>query len=82
MERPTLEDQIRVSKMTREELIDCLIPHTFWEKVNFWIFCHCELSWHIINWNWFDIWEGSESADKYRSWYIRLKRKFWGGNKG
>lgn len=81
MERPTLEDQIRVSKMTREELIEVLRPHTLLGMVNFWIFRHCELLWHIINWNWFDLWEGTEDADKYRSWYIKLKRKLLGGNK-
>lgn len=75
-----LEDQITVSKMTKEELIDCLMPHGFRQKIDFWIFCHCEFLWHVIRWKWFDVWEGSENADKYRPWYIKLKRKFFGGN--
>lgn len=81
MERPTLEDQIRVSKMTCEECVEALMPHTFWQKLSFWIYNHCESLWHIIRWKWFDMWEGTEDADKYRCWIIKLKRKFFGGNK-
>lgn len=80
-QRPTLEEQIAVSKMTEEELIQALMPHTFLERMEFWIFCHHKLLWHIICWNWFDILEGTEDADKYRSWYIKLKRKLFGDNK-
>lgn len=81
MERPTLEEQIRVSKMTREELIECLMPSGSYQRFDFWVHNHCILVWRVINWNWFDIWEGIEDADKYRSWEIKLKRKLFGGNK-
>ncbi len=75
--RPTLEEQIRISKMSDKELIEVLRP----PRVRFWIFRHFELLWHIIHWNWFDIWEGSENADEHRSWYMKLKRRLFGGNK-
>ena len=50
--RPTLEDQIRVSKMTDEKCIKLLVPA---RNIEFWIFRHCELLWHILYWRWFDI---------------------------
>lgn len=81
MSRPTLEEQIRVSKMTDEELREFFLPHGLWQWVDFRIHWHLTFLWHVIHWNWFDIWEGSENADKYRSWDIRLKRKLFGGNK-
>jgi len=81
MKRPTLEDQIRVSKMTDRECVEALLPHTPFGKVDFWLHWRFSLFWSVIHWNWFDIWEGSENADKYRSWYIKLKRHFFGGNK-
>lgn len=82
MGRPTLENQIRVSKMTDEECVKALMPHGFWQRANFWIFNHCRLLWCIIRWNWFDAFGGMEDADKYRPWYIKLKRKLFGDNKG
>lgn len=77
MERPTLEEQIRVSKMTDEELVQLLAPPG---NVDFWIHWHFEFLWRVIHWNWFDIWEGSEDADKHREWFIKVKRKLFGGN--
>lgn len=82
MDRPTLEDQIILSKMTREELIDQLMPHGLWQISSFWLHRHCKLLWCVVRWNWFDIWEGSENADEYRAWYIKLKIRLFGGNKG
>ena len=79
--RPLLEDQVRVSKMTTEELVEALMPQTLWQKMSFWLFRHNEFLWTVIRWKWFDIREGSEDADKYRPWYIKLKRKLFGGNK-
>ena len=78
MERPTLEDQIRANKLTDDEVMEFFKPVG---RVEFWIYCHFELLWHIIYWNWFDVWEESENADKYRTWYIKLKRQLFGGNK-
>lgn len=75
--RPTLEEQIAVSKMTDEELVELLRP----PRVKFWLYRHCNLLWSIVYWNWFDIWEGIEDADEYRSWYMKLKRRLFGGNK-
>lgn len=80
-QRPTLEEQIKVSKMTEEELVECLMPHGFWQTLSFWMHNHCELLWHILYWHWFDVWEESENADKHRPWYIKLKRQLFGGNK-
>jgi len=80
MGRPTLEEQIRISKMTDKECIEALVPSKGLRLINFWIYRHCELLWRIVHWNWFDIWEGTEDADKYRSWYIKLKRRLFGGN--
>lgn len=45
MERPTLEAQIRVSKMTEKELRNFLTPAS---RLEFWIYCHCERLWHVI----------------------------------
>jgi len=73
--RLTLEDQIKVNKMTDEECVKALTS-----GVSFWIFCRSKFLWTIIYWNWFDIWKGSENADNYRPWYIKLKRKLLGGN--
>ena len=80
MNRPTLESQIRLSKMSEDELKDLFLPHGFWQKLDHQIFLHFESLWEIIHWNWFDIWEGSEDANKYRSWGIKIKRKLFGGN--
>lgn len=80
MIRPILEEQIMASKMTDEECINALLPQTFLDEIDFWLHNHCLLIWRIIKWNWFDIWEGSEDADRYRSWDIKLKRKLFGGN--
>ncbi len=73
LEKPTLEEQIRVSKMTDGECIKALTGG--W---HFWVFRHSELLWTILFWNWFDIWEGSENANSYRSWYMKLKIKLFG----
>lgn len=55
-DRPTLEEQIAVSKMTDQELRDLLTcRHDFWRRLDLFIFCHSELFWHIIHWNWFCI---------------------------
>ena len=82
MDRPTLEAQIGVSKMTRDELMELLLLHTPLKWISFWLHNHCLIVWRIIYWNWFDIWEGSENADKYRSWDIKIKRRLFGGNRG
>jgi hypothetical protein len=65
MDRPTLEEQIRVSKMTDEECIDALIPHTFWGRIDFWLDCHCPLLWRILHWNWFNIYTGESGVVKF-----------------
>lgn len=80
MQRPTLENQIKTSKMSGEELVDCLMPHGFWQKVDFQLHWHFNFLWRVIHWNWFDVYEGMGDADKYRTWYIKLKRKLFGGN--
>ena len=73
--RPTLEDQIALSKMSGDELIQLLRPHTFLGWCSFYLHWHCESLWHVVCCKWFDIWEGTEDADGYRCWAIRLKRR-------
>lgn len=51
--RPTLEDQIAISKLQDEECIELLKGKGI-KRVDFWIFCHMEALWHIIHLNWFD----------------------------
>ena len=65
MMRPTLEDQIRLSKMSREELIDLLMPHGLHQHINFWLHNNCLLIWRIKNWNWFNIWTGESGFRKF-----------------
>jgi len=84
--RPTLKEQLQVSRvpsqdMSSEELVGLLLPRGAKEAVKFWIFRHCKLLWCIVYWNWHDIYEGSENADQYRTWYMKLKRKLFGGNR-
>ena len=81
MTRPTLEEQIRISKMTEEEWIEALLPHGFWQRLDFWMHNYLLLLWRIIHWDWFDVFEGLEDVDKYRPWYMKLKIKLFGGNK-
>jgi len=54
MKRPTLDEQIRISKMTDEECIEALVPSKGWQSIDFRIFCHCKVLWQLIHWNWFD----------------------------
>ena len=53
-DRPTLEEQIAISKLTDEECIKLIVPHDGLRGMDFFIFCHLEWLWHIIHWNWFD----------------------------
>jgi len=52
--KPTLEEQIAVSKMTEEECIRALMPKGFRQKCDFWLHCHFLFLWQLIHWNWFD----------------------------
>ncbi len=87
MKRPTLKDQIdydeMMDNMTDQELQDYFSPVTMFgsQRLDLWVSTHCELLWHIIHWSWFDIWEGREDADQHRRWYMKLKRRLFGGNK-
>lgn len=58
MRRPTLEEQIQVSKVTDEELIETLAPSKGWQGLNFWFFCHAKLLWRVIHWNWLEVMKG------------------------
>lgn len=60
MERPTLEEQIRVSKMTRDELVECLMPHGMQERFSFWLHDYCLFLWRVIFWKWVNIWTGEK----------------------
>ena len=76
MDRPTLEEQIRVSKMTEEELVKALLPHTPFERVSFWLHSHCPFVWRVVRWNWFNIWTEEKGFMKFaRHWF-----KEWGRN--
>ncbi len=59
--RPTLEDQLRVRQMSREELIELLAPTKGWAGLDLSLYIHCVLLWRIIHWNWFEV-----SPDKTR----------------
>ena len=63
--RPTLERQIAISKMTDEECIDALIPHGFGGKLEFFIFCHFYFLWCIFRWKWYDKRTDSYSFKEY-----------------
>jgi len=52
--RPTLEEQIAISKLTNEECIQLLMGRNKIERFDFFIFRHAEWLWHILHWNWFD----------------------------
>ena len=41
--RPPLEEQVTLSKLTREECIRLLMPHTPWQHIRFWVFRHLPL---------------------------------------
>ncbi len=56
MSRPTLARQLankkrhdEIAKLTEEECVNLLLPHTFWQHVSFWAFRHIPL-WH--KWFW------------------------------
>ena len=55
--RPTLEEQIRVSKMTDEELIKLLMLPS---KIEFWLFRHSQFLYSLLYWSWFCIWCGKK----------------------
>ena len=63
--RPTLKEQIEVSKMTDEEIVDLFLPHGFWEKLDFWMCFHCLIIWRLANWNWFNVWTNEKSFVKF-----------------
>ncbi len=87
MRRPTLKGQIdldeKIDNMTDEELEKFFSPVTMLgsQRLDLWVDSHSELLWRILHWCWFDSSEGSENADEHRSWYMKLKRKLFGGNK-
>jgi hypothetical protein len=59
-DRPTLEEQIRGSKMTYKELVDCLMPHGVHQHIDFWFHNHCQFLWRLVRWNWFNLWTGEK----------------------
>lgn len=67
--RPTLEEQIYISKLTREECIKLLMPHTPFQRLDYWIFRHCHwlhsLYWGIVNF--FYPWD-IETKRRYIKW--------------
>lgn len=63
--RPTLEEQIRISKMTDEELMDFFLPHGFWGRIDFFIFRHIHFLWCIYRWRWYDKRTDSYSLKAY-----------------
>jgi len=68
--KPTLEEQIAISKLTDEECLKLLLPHTLLGKIDYWIHNHALLLWRLYRWNWFNTWTGE--------WGFRLfvKHKF------
>ena len=60
--RPTLEEQIRVSKLTDEELLRLLAPP---HNLELWMYGHCKLLWRIVSWNWYNCMTDTTS---FRNW--------------
>ena len=52
-DRPTLEEQIAISKLTYEECMELIRPHG-WKKLDFFLHNNVRWLWSIIHWNWFD----------------------------
>ena len=53
-DRPTLEEQIAVSKLTYEECMELIRPHGL-KKVDFFLHQKVRWLWSILHWNWFDV---------------------------
>lgn len=60
MTRPTLAGQLadrkrreEIAKLSKEELIGLFMPHTFWQHISFWFYCHFPL---LHQWFWIVIW--------------------------
>ena len=73
--RPTLEEQIRISKMPDEECIKALLPSTVSEHIDFWLHNELMLIWRIIHWNWFNLWTGEKgfwlfAKHSFKEWKI------------
>ena len=54
--RPTLEKQVadrkrqeEIAKLMDEECVRLLMPHTFWQRIDFWIFEYFPLA-HALFW--------------------------------
>ena len=60
-DRPTLEDQLAVSKLTDEDCMRLLTGGNPLLRMDFWLHRNCRWAWHIINWNWFNVWTGENS---------------------
>ena len=76
MERPTLKEQIAISKLTDEECIRLLLPHTLQARVDFWLHNHFLFLWRLYHWNWFNIWTGERSfrlfaRHSFREWRVK-----------
>ena len=67
MDKPTLEEQLAVSKFSFEECINLLkgnpIEWIIYRKLN--------TIWHVIHWNWFNIYTEEESCWSYLKSMIR-----------
>jgi hypothetical protein len=54
-DRPTLKEQIAVSKLTDQECVDLLTcKGQPIKQIDFWIFRKVKWLWSLIHWNWFD----------------------------
>ncbi|KKL19405.1 hypothetical protein LCGC14_2465830, partial [marine sediment metagenome] len=54
--KPTLEEQIAVSKLSDDECIKLLCP----SGLNFWLYRKLPFVWRLVRWNWFNIWTEDE----------------------
>lgn len=74
MSRPTLARQLaekkrreELEKLSGEELLKLLFPHTFWQHVSFWFFLHLPL---LHNWFWGIVcW--------FYPWSMETKTRYW-----
>ena len=70
--KPTLGEQIAISKLSDEELVDLFLPHGCWQHINFWTFEHLpllhQLFWKTVCW--------------FYPYSVETHTRYWRWNKG
>ncbi len=47
-----------LEEATHEELVELFLPHSIWDKTDFFIYRHSHVLWRILHWCWFCIYCG------------------------